>query len=106
MLRSAVAIVALLMWAAPEPALAFVAGGGRLAQVRAGGSAAVCPSRRQAPLGLSMQLTPQEKTRKTLTALGGLVGFLVLLENVASPLMLKKLAAEKEEKAAKEVGQK
>ena len=105
MMRSAVAIVALLMCAA-EPALAFVSGGGCLAQVRAGGSAAACPSRRQAPLGLSMQLTPQEKTRKTLTALGGLVGFLVLLENVASPLMLKKLAAEKEEKAAKDGGQK
>ena len=104
MMRSAVAL-ALLMCAALEPANAFVSGGfsgrGRLPQQMHRARAAA-----QRPAALQMQLTPQEKTRKTLVALGGLATFLVLLENVASPLMLQKLKSEKEEKAAKESQQK
>ena len=50
---------------------------------------------------MKMQQEPINRGRQALLTLGPILGFVLFLEYVASPLMLQKLKAEKAEKAEK-----
>ena len=56
---------------------------------------------RQRAVAMKMQQEPINRGRQALLTLGPILGFVLFLEYVASPLMLQKLKAEKAEKAEK-----